>query len=162
MVEASADNKNDYELSPEEQLLVTKHLGEGTYIVDKKRKSTVVLSREQADWRKSVIQEVEYDFALALQKGDYFLGNAVINFYLTREIKDSDPPLFINSQALAVASLTINDRPAELSPESFQNQVIPLRPKDVVQGWNTVQLRYLTPYNKNRVGLHTFTDSADQ
>lgn len=25
-----------------------------------------------------------------------------------------------------------------------------------------MQLRYLTPYNKNRVGLHTFTDTSDQ
>lgn len=97
MVEASPATNADYELTPEEQLLVTKHLGEGTYIVDKKFKSTVVLSREQADWRKSVIQEVEYDFALALQKGDYYLGNAVINFYLKRALTDSDPPLFINS-----------------------------------------------------------------
>jgi aminopeptidase N len=25
-----------------------------------------------------------------------------------------------------------------------------------------VRLRYFTPYNKNRVGLHTFTDLKDQ
>ena len=98
----------DYQLTAEEQLLVTKHLGEG-HIVDKKFKSTVVLKKEQAEWRKSIIQEVEYDFALALQKGDYYLGNAVINFYLKRQLVDSDPPLFINSQALAIAGLTIND-----------------------------------------------------
>ena len=55
----------------------------------------------------------------------------------------------------------INDRACPLGPESFQNQVVPLRRADVVQGWNTVQLRYLTPYNKNRVGLHTFMDSSD-
>lgn len=55
----------------------------------------------------------------------------------------------------------INDRAAPIGPESYQNQVIPLRRADVVQGWNTVQLRYLTPYNKNRIGLHTFMDSSD-
>ena len=60
-----------------------------------------------------------------------------------------------------MADLRINDRPMAVGPESFQNQVIPLRVADLVEGWNTVQLRYLTPYNKNRVGLHTFTDSAD-
>jgi len=76
-------------------------------------------------------------------------------------LPSNDTDLFINSQALAVADLLINDRAVAVGPESFQNQVIPLRRSDVVQGWNTVQLRYLTPYNKNRVGLHTFTDSAD-
>ena len=55
----------------------------------------------------------------------------------------------------------INDRQMPATVESFQNQVIPLRPSDVVAGWNTVQMRYLTPYNKNRVGLHTFIDSSD-
>jgi len=28
-------------------------------------------------------------------------------------------------------------------------------------GWNTVQLKYLNPYNTNRVGLHTYTDQSD-
>ena len=96
-----------------------------------------------------------------MRKGNYYLGNAVINFYLTK-LPKNDTDLFVNSQALAVADLLINDRPMAIGPESFQNQVIPLRQADVVKGWNTVQLRYLTPYNTNRVGLHTFTDSADQ
>ena len=161
MVEANAEVKTDeYTPSEAEQLLITKHLGDHA-IVDKKYKATVVLSREQADKRRSLIREIEYDFQLALQKGDYYLGNAVINFYL-KEAPSNDEDLFINSQALAVADLRINDREMADGPESFQNQVIPLRCADVVQGWNTVQLRYLTPYNKNRVGLHTFTDSADQ
>jgi aminopeptidase N len=29
-----------------------------------------------------LISNVEYDFCLALHKGDYYLGNAVINFYV--------------------------------------------------------------------------------
>lgn len=32
----------------------------------------------------------------------------------------------------------------------------------MVLGWNTVQLRYLNPYNTNRVGLHSYVDSSDQ
>lgn len=28
-------------------------------------------------------------------------------------------------------------------------------------GWNTVNLKYLTPYNKNKTGLHTYTDGQD-
>ena len=108
-----------------------------------------------------MITEIEYDFQLALQKGDYYLGNAVINFYL-KKMPTNDTDLFINSQAVAVADLQINDSVMPIDPASFQNQVIPLRPTNLVQGWNTVQLRYLTKYNKNSVGLHTFTDSSDQ
>ena len=161
MVEANEDQKTDeYTPSSEEQLLIVKHLGDAN-IIDKKFKSTVVLSREQAAKRKELILEIEYDFQIALQKGDYYLGNAVINFYLKR-MPSSDSDLFINSQALAIADLQINDRPMPVGPESFQNQVIPLKIADLTQGWNTVQMRYLTPYNKNRVGLHTFTDSSDQ
>jgi len=127
---------DEYTPSEEEQLLIVKHLGDHA-IVDKKFKSTVVLSREQADVRRSLIQEIEYDYQLALKKGDYYLGNAVINFYL-KKMPDNDSDLFVNSQALAVADLQINDRPVAVGPESFQNQVIPLRKADVVQGWNTV------------------------
>jgi len=66
MVEANEENKtSDYTPSDEEQLLILKHLGDGA-IVDKKFKSTVVLSREQADKRRSFITEIEYDYQLAL------------------------------------------------------------------------------------------------
>ena len=106
-------------------------------IIDKKFKSTVVLSREQASQRKSLISEIEYDFQLALQKGDHYLGKAVINFYL-KKMPSSDTDLFINSQALAIADLSINDTVMPCEPTSFQNQVIPLPAAHVVKGWNTV------------------------
>ena len=61
----------------------------------------------------------------------------MINFYL-KKIPENDTDLFINSQALAIADLQINDKQMPVGPESFQNQVIPLRASDVVQGWNTV------------------------
>ena len=55
MVEANEDSKTDeYTPTNEEQLLIVKHLGDGA-ILDKKYKSTVVLSREQADKRKALI-----------------------------------------------------------------------------------------------------------
>ena len=86
--------------------MIVKHLGDGA-IVDKKFKSSVVLTKEQAEKRRSLITEIEYDFSIALQKGDYYLGNAVINFYI-KKMPDTDTDLFINSQALAVAELKIN------------------------------------------------------
>ena len=64
-------------------------------MVDSKHKANVVLTKDQANMRKRFIQEVEYDFSLALKKGDYYLGNAVINFYLTS--LPADKELFINT-----------------------------------------------------------------
>ena len=106
-----------------------------------------------------MIQEVEYDFSLALKKGDYYLGNAVINFYLKRVPGEGE--LFINTQAMAISDLFINLQPIS-EKDAFYNQKIDLKPSQVVQGWNTVELKYITAYNKNRVGLHTFTDLKDQ
>jgi aminopeptidase N len=40
--------------------------------------------------------------------------------------------------------------------------VIPLRVGHVKLGWNKVSLRYFTPYNNNRVGLHSFIDQQDK
>ena len=110
MVEANKqDAKNDeFQPSDQERVLLVKHLG-NDYRVDPKFKTTVVLSKTEANTRKSLIKEIEYDYQLALQKGDYYLGNAVINFYLVRT-PANDTELFINLQALAVADLTINDR----------------------------------------------------
>ena len=104
MVEANEDSKTDeYTPTSEEEQLIVKHLGDPV-IVDKKFKQTVVLSQEQAKKRKDLILEIEYDFQVALQKGDHYLGNAVINFYLKR-MPSSDTDLFINFQALAISDL---------------------------------------------------------
>ena len=101
---------------------------------------------------------MEYDFSLALKKGDYYLGNAVINFYLKRVPADDE--LFINSQAMAIGSLVMNAQKIT-DADAFDNQRINLKSNILVQGWNTVELKYFTPYNKNRIGLHTFTDLQD-
>ena len=61
---------------------------------------------------------------------------------------------------MAIADLMINDQKFT-EKEYFQEQKIPLEQPHVILGWNTVQLKYLTPYNKNQIGLHTFTDSKD-
>lgn len=95
MVE-NTDAKNDcFVPSEAEKELINKHLGDGA-LVDGKFKATVLLTREQAQARAKLLQEVEYDFCLALQKGDYYLGNAVINFYLT-STPSHDDELFINT-----------------------------------------------------------------
>ena len=61
---------------------------------------------------------------------------------------------------MAISELVINDQPITDS-SAFQGQKINLALPPVQPGWNTVRLKYLTPYNKNSVGLYTFTDSKD-
>jgi hypothetical protein len=56
--------------------------------------------------------------------------------------------------------LTINDQVMS-GADAFKNQRIALETPQVVLGWNTVQLRYFTAFNKNRVGLHSYTDQQD-
>ena len=61
---------------------------------------------------------------------------------------------------MAVSELTINDA-EQTGEDQFKGQKIPLQPETVSKGWNTVNLKYLTPYNKNKTGLHTYTDGQD-
>ena len=57
-----------------------------------------------------MISDIEYTFSLALKKGDSYFGQAEINFYLER-VPETDDELFINSNALAISELTINEDP---------------------------------------------------
>ena len=50
----------------------------------------------------------------------------------------------------------------EKGAEAFQHQEIRIKANFVKLGWNKVTLRYFTPYNNNRVGLHSFIDQQDK
>lgn len=58
--------------------------------------------------REELVSDVEYKFALALNKGDYYLGQAKITFYL-KSMPANDDELFLNFQTKAVSNLMIND-----------------------------------------------------
>ena len=57
----------------------------------------------------------------------------------------NDDELFLNSNALAVADLTINLTP-RVDQSYFHGQKIRLEIEDLKLGWNTVSLKYFTPY----------------
>jgi hypothetical protein len=82
----------------------------------------------------------------------------VINFYL-KELP-SEGQLFLDFQTMAVGDLVVNEK-LLTENETYSDQKIPLEKENLVQGWNTVQLKYMRTYNKNQVGLHSFTDSKD-
>ena len=55
-----------------------------------------------------MVSDIEYEYSLALSHGDYYLGQAVVRFYL-EQMPANDDDLFLNFQALAVSNLTINE-----------------------------------------------------
>lgn len=63
-------------------------------VVDPGYKGSYLLSQVEAEKRAEVVSDIEYDFQLALRKGEYYLGNAVINFYVNREPQVGE--LFLN------------------------------------------------------------------
>jgi hypothetical protein len=75
------EKNQDFIPTEEEKALIARHLGQGV-VVDTGYKKTVNLSLEEADARARCVSDIEYDFSLALQKGEYYIGNATINFYL--------------------------------------------------------------------------------
>ena len=103
------------------------------------------MKETQAHRRREIVSDVEYTFALALNHGDNYLGQAEIKFYI-EQLPTNDGDLFLNSHALAVAELKVND--VHITEQSgFSSQIIPLLPSMVKKGWNKVTLKYFTPYN---------------
>lgn len=102
------------------------------------------LTEAEAARRAELVSDVEYTFNLALKKGNDYLGQAEINFYLEKLPANNDE-LFINSMALAVSELTINEE-SKTDSKYFTGQKIRLELTDLKQGWNVVCLKYFTPY----------------
>lgn len=134
MVESSDAKEGVFGPTEAEKKLMLKHLGE-TASVDPEYKASVLLSKVEVERRKEIASDIEYDYQLALQKGEYYLGNAVINFYVNREPAQGE--LFLNSNALAVSHLTVNDQAVDANV-AFKNQRIALEKPHIILGWNTV------------------------
>lgn len=157
--EAESSTKG-FQPNEEQTTILNKHFNPDMTICDPHYNSTnICLSEIEAHRRAELVSDIEYTFSLALKKGDNFLGQAEINFYL-EQMPVNNEELFINSQALAVSELTINED-QKTNSKYFNGQKIRLEIADLRQGWNVVSLKYYTPYMKNRTGLHQFIDTAD-
>jgi hypothetical protein len=109
-------------VEPKEQELITKHLGSQGVIIDSNFKSTGVLKETQAHKRGELISDVDYTFALALNHGEHYLGQADIRFYV-EQLPATDDELFLDSATLAIADLKVNDQ--HITEQSgFLNHVI--------------------------------------
>ena len=104
----SSSDQQVYKPSEAEQTLISKHLGTHGVIVDAHFKGTSILKETQARRRAELVSDIDYVFSLALKHGDYYLGQAEILFEL-KQMPENDEELFLNSQAMAVAELRINE-----------------------------------------------------
>jgi hypothetical protein len=75
------------------------------------------------------VSDIEYTYSLALKKGDFYLGQAEISFYLER-MPDNDDELFLNSNTMAVSELSINEDP-KLEQKYFCGQKLRLEIVDL-------------------------------
>lgn len=62
----------------------------------------ICLSEREAEKRAELVSDIEYNYSLALNYGDFYLGQAEINFYL-EVMPEDDEVLFLNSNALAIS-----------------------------------------------------------
>ena len=95
-------------IEAKEQEMINKYLGTQGVIIDSNFKSTGVLKESQAYKRRELVSDVEYTFALALNHGEHYVGQAEIKFYV-EHLPANDDELFLDSAALAVADLKINE-----------------------------------------------------
>jgi len=89
--------KKGFEPSEEQMEILNKHFNMDNTIVDPHYNSThFCLSQAAAIRRAELVSDIEYTFSLALKKGDNYLGQAEINFYLEK-MPNNDEELFLNS-----------------------------------------------------------------
>ena len=67
------------------------------------------MKESQAHKRRELISDVDYTFALALNHGEHYLGQADIRFYV-EQLPATDDELFLDSATLAIADLKVNDQ----------------------------------------------------
>ena len=63
---------------------------------------------------------------------------------------------------MCIGDVIVNETKIGLEKKNYMWHRIPMNPKLLVEGWNTVQLRWLNKYNTNQVGLHKYVDNKDQ
>lgn len=78
-----------YVPSPECRAMIVKHLGDAA-ILDAGYNKNITLKKSEAERRCELVSEIEYDFQLALNKGQFYMGKAVINFYVKEMPKEGE------------------------------------------------------------------------
>jgi len=142
---SEATSRTGYQPTPAQDEILKKFFNPENTIVDPHYNSAnICLSRVEAERRAELVSDIEYTFSLALKKGDNYLGQAEINFYLEK-LPETNEELFLNSNALAVCELTINEDQKD-DHRYFEGQKIRMEVSDLKQGWNVISLKYFSPY----------------
>lgn len=121
------------------------------------------LTLVQAQYRSSLVSNVEYSVALSLPKGALYFGKAAITFNLYRVPAATEQPLFIDFFGTDVANLVINDKAVVTADigSYFREGMIILDRNLLKVGMNTVTVELINKYRNDGYGLHSFTDKVD-
>ena len=76
------------------------------------------VTRQNAEFRGSIVSDCSYDITVALPRGDFFWGHAIIKFALS-----SVPAkfFFLDFRGIKISNLIINDYPVDQSEEVFKD-----------------------------------------
>ena len=116
------------------------------------------VTRENARFRASIVSDCSYDVTLALPKGETYYGHVVIKFKLSEVPTKS---LYIDFRGVKIGALTVNGKEAT-DPNAFVDHHIHLPLEHLAEGDNIISLNIWNKFRKDGVGLHSYTDSADQ
>ena len=92
------------------------------------------VTKDNAEFRASIVSDCTYDVTLALPKGEVYFGTCSASFTLS-EIPTK--PLYLDLRAVKIGNLLINGQ-AVTEPNSFTDHHIYLHSKYLQVGRNTV------------------------
>lgn len=119
------------------------------------------MTLDQASNRKKLIKDVDYSFTLALAKGQSYMGQATINFELTKVPEGKDEPLFLEFLGTKVNNLLVNgQRISSKTNKYHENGMITLN-HGLMKGKNKVILNFFNKYRNDGMGLHSLVDKVD-
>ena len=116
------------------------------------------LTQDEAEFRSSLISDVAYQLILALPKGEFYIGNWIVNFNFNDDPKLCEE-IFLDFETFKCLKITINFH--EINEESIKNERLYIPYQNLQRGSNRVEISYISKYKKTGVGLHKFIDPID-
>ena len=113
---------------------------------------------ENAKFRGSIVSDCSYDVTLALPKGEVYFGHVIVKFKLSEVPTKS---LYMDFRGVKIGNLIVNGHEVK-DENTFVDHHIHLPSAQLAVGDNHITLNIFNKYRKDGVGLHSYTDSADQ
>jgi len=114
------------------------------------------LTREYAEFRRDQVSNVRYSLSIKLEpQATAFSGEVVVDFELDNA---STSPLTLDFDNGVIESVALNGKAV---PFDYERWFLSLAPEQLVNGANTMTIRYRHPYANDGAGLYHFTDPED-